>query len=288
MDTYSYALNRDSSASALKFYPFRRPFFHRAESLLDNLLFSELKSLGKRRAVETLTNSAEEDRKKKKILGKDYEPPKKQPKPTGDAGNGDVSQPDGNAVLPLRQKGGSTKKQQGGKDKLQGGKNKQQGGKDKPTGQPSGSIQGEEDVPLDMPLGTEKSPGAIDQAKKESLEQQTYANLVRQQRQQQQQQNQYQQQIYQQQGQRKLALYDYFSLGKDKFPEDKPKDKPIMNIEEPQTGPKNKPDMNIEEQQKPVRLNLVNRQLEPSQVGYLNNNVMVGMCRWARISSTRT
>ncbi len=76
MDTYSFALDRAKPDVYIKFYPFSRGFYHRAESMLDGLLFAELKRRGRARAVEKLPDSLENEDRKKKILKADYVPKK--------------------------------------------------------------------------------------------------------------------------------------------------------------------------------------------------------------------
>ncbi|KAK4169840.1 hypothetical protein QBC43DRAFT_352045 [Cladorrhinum sp. PSN259] len=69
----------------VKFYPFQRSFFHRAESSLDGLLFGELKRQAKLKAVSLLTVGDQDyEKKKKEIMGKDYEDTSKQ---TGSGSN---------------------------------------------------------------------------------------------------------------------------------------------------------------------------------------------------------
>ncbi|KAI9163799.1 hypothetical protein HJFPF1_05426 [Paramyrothecium foliicola] len=105
MDTKSYSLGCDNISKAIKFYPFRRSFYHRVESLLDSFLFNELKKSAIMAAVSTLADLpvSERERKKKKILGKDYVPPRT---------SGNMSIEEERNKIPIRTKQGETKKKE--------------------------------------------------------------------------------------------------------------------------------------------------------------------------------
>ncbi len=113
MDHASFALFGTRPETYVKFYPFGRSFYHRAESLLDGLLFAELKKLGRMKAVENLGNDPRHEDTKKRILKADYKPP------------GDPSGPD------PRQSGGGSGGGAGGAGGKPGSGQKGQGKKKK-------------------------------------------------------------------------------------------------------------------------------------------------------------
>ncbi|KAF5578871.1 uncharacterized protein FSUBG_13704 [Fusarium subglutinans] len=70
----SCTISQQRATKGIRFYPFGRSFYHRAESLLDSILFAELKEFARSRVTDTLGNS-QADKTKEKVFGKRNMPP---------------------------------------------------------------------------------------------------------------------------------------------------------------------------------------------------------------------
>jgi len=312
MTTPSFALGVSDAELFVKFYPFQRSFFHRAESSLDSLLFAELKKQGRLKAVERLAvNSTDYEKKKKQILGKDYEDPKKnQDKPGGGPGQ-DKS---GTATVPIRPKGGDTGKRRPlyPESTPSGVYRTPQGG-----GGGGGELEQEDDEDdgnvdyMDDPLPGKKTVGDRARAAEEdysaknreregSLEEekddgshgrgtsqmpsqdhtffnpglQQYYDQLRY-------EQEYQHQLAAQQQQSRGGTYEYIMKGRQQFEEHKRKQR--EEEERKRKAKLNASQIKVEEEQQklqlhPTGLDLLGRQFgRQTQGGYFDNGTMVGV-----------